>query len=146
VIYIYTFLISEGQTADIFTTVLTLTGKAGISGSFGLMFMYTPELFPINLRNVGLGMCSAFARIGGMLAPFASLLAGYAFWAPGTIFGMCCLAVAVLVTFLPETTGRELPQTIEEMAAWYKTPKVNCNMTSKEDGRSAAEMAEGNDN
>ncbi|XP_041376410.1 organic cation transporter protein-like [Gigantopelta aegis] len=137
---------AEGLTADIFTTILSLIGKAGISGSFGLLFMYTSELFPTNLRNVGLGMCSAFARIGGMLAPFASLLAGYAFWAPGTIFGMCCLAVTVLVTFLPETTGRELPQTIEEMTAWYKSPDVNCNMTSKEDGTSATEMAVENDN
>ena len=52
------------------------------------------------------------------------LQAGYAFWAPGTIFGASCLAVTVLVMLLPETTGRELPQTIEDMVAWYTTNDV----------------------
>ncbi|XP_041373747.1 solute carrier family 22 member 15-like [Gigantopelta aegis] len=132
---------AEGLTADIFTTIFSLIGKAGISSSFGLLFLYTPELFPTNLRNVGLGMGSAFARIGGMLAPFASLLAGYVPWAPGTIFGVSCLAVTFLVTFLPETTGRELPQTIEDMADWYKASDANdCVVTSNEQDTAATSI------
>ena len=36
-------------------------------------------------------------------------------WGPGALFGVMCLVAAFLVTYLPETKGRELPTTIEEM-------------------------------
>ena len=43
-------------------------------------------------------------------------------WAPGTIFGICCLILPVCMRMLAETSGRELPQTIEEMTLYITTP------------------------
>ena len=32
------------------STVLTLIGKMAITGSFSTIFLYTPELYPTNMR------------------------------------------------------------------------------------------------
>ncbi|XP_071108388.1 organic cation transporter protein-like [Haliotis cracherodii] len=95
-------------------------GMFGASGAWATSCFFTPEMFPTNLRNFGLGTSSAFARLGGMLAPFASLLAEHVEWAPGTIFGVCCLLVTVLVNVLPESMGKPLPQTLDDVEAWHK--------------------------
>ncbi|XP_064609453.1 organic cation transporter protein-like [Liolophura sinensis] len=101
-------------------TGLTVVGKFGISMSWGTLFQYTPELYPTNLRSVGLGIASSSSRIGGMLAPFATIVIDYYPWLPGTIYGTCCLGVGFLLFLLEETVDKELPQTIEEVNSWDK--------------------------
>ena len=39
-------------------------------------------------------------------------------WAPGTIFGICALISGLLTLFLPETLGRDLPTSVEEVSSW----------------------------
>ncbi|XP_067667759.1 solute carrier family 22 member 3-like [Haliotis asinina] len=110
--------------SPIAVTAFSCLGMFGASGAWGTSFFFTPEMFPTNLRNFGLGTSSACSRLGGMLAPFSSLLAEYVEWAPGTIFGVCCLLATVLVNILPETMGRELPQTVDDVEAWHKKTDV----------------------
>ncbi|XP_064609230.1 solute carrier family 22 member 16-like [Liolophura sinensis] len=61
-------------------TALSITGKFGASAAFGSLFTYTQELYPTNLRSLGLGISSASARIGGMIAPFSLLVMKYYPW------------------------------------------------------------------
>ncbi|XP_065918304.1 solute carrier family 22 member 15-like isoform X2 [Dysidea avara] len=56
---------------------LSLTGKLAVSTSLALLYVYTSELFPTEVRSKGLGVSSAAARVGGMLAPFVALLGNY---------------------------------------------------------------------
>ena len=51
-------------------TGLSLFGKAGATMGFSVVYVYTSELFPTDVRNVAIGACSTFARISGMMAPF----------------------------------------------------------------------------
>ncbi len=46
-------------------------------------------------------------------------------WLPGTIFGVGCLIIAGLVMLLPESQGRELPETVDEIQAWPKDPSAS---------------------
>lgn len=50
---------------------LSLLAKMMISGTFALIYPYTCEIFPTEMRSISLGCCSMAARIGGILAPFA---------------------------------------------------------------------------
>lgn len=40
-------------------------------------------------------------------------------WAPGAVFSVMCFVVIVIVLYLPETRGIDLPQTLEEVKTWY---------------------------
>ncbi|XP_021359364.1 organic cation transporter protein-like isoform X2 [Mizuhopecten yessoensis] len=112
--------LSDRAGANVALMIFYFLGKMAIAGSFSTIFLFTPELYPTNLRNVGIGFSSAAGRIGGMLAPFAGPLAERISWAPGAIFGIMCLTVAMLLPLLPEPTGHELPTTVEELERWYK--------------------------
>ncbi|XP_061190791.1 organic cation transporter protein-like [Saccostrea echinata] len=102
-----------------FASAMSFAGKFGISGSFMTIFLYTPEIYPTNLRALGMGLASAAARIGGMISPYAALFGSYIPWGPGVVFGSLSLVVTILFLWLPETTGKELPNTLEEVKNFY---------------------------
>ncbi|XP_045215873.2 organic cation transporter protein-like isoform X1 [Mercenaria mercenaria] len=108
----------DNEVAGIVATAFSLIGKSAITGSFSIVFLYTPEIYPTNYRNSGLGISSSISRIGGILAPFVSNLALIALWIPGAIFGGMCLLVVLLALRLPESATHELPTTIAECETW----------------------------
>ena len=93
---------------------LSLTGKLAITCSYGIIYIFSCELYPTEVRNVGLGGSSMCARIGGILCPYVNLLKD--FWAPLPlmIYGVCAIAAGLLSLLLPETMGRELPETLKD--------------------------------
>ncbi|KAK3792836.1 hypothetical protein RRG08_028226 [Elysia crispata] len=110
---------NENPEFAVLTLLASLVAMFGASACFNIIFTYTSEIFPTNFRSQALGISSCIARIGGMLAPFAGLLAEQAVWAPGLIICLCSCIVCLLTRFLPETSGRELPQTISDLEAWF---------------------------
>ncbi|XP_074650760.1 organic cation transporter protein-like [Tubulanus polymorphus] len=111
---------AAGDSLNWLSIIFTMIGKFGITCSFGTIFLYAGEIFPTNVRNTGMGMCSVAARIGGMLAPFSTLLARKIPWLPGVIFGVLSIIVGGLTLLLPETLGQPLPQTIDDMKQWNR--------------------------
>ena len=59
-----------------------------------------------------------FARMGGVLAPIINMLHDHSPTTPLVIFGTCPLLGAVLALALPETAGRPLPDTVEDVENW----------------------------
>ncbi|XP_019622568.1 PREDICTED: organic cation transporter protein-like [Branchiostoma belcheri] len=96
------------------TTTLAMIGKFCITASFGVTYVFSAEIFPTVVRQIGMGMSSMSARVGGIAAPFVNLLGRH--WAPMpyVIFGGTSIAAGLLTLLLPETAGRKLPATIEE--------------------------------
>lgn len=94
--------------------VLTLLGKCFITCAFGIIYVFSSEIFPTSVRSTVLGLCSTFARIGAMLAPFSRQLALYYGPLPLLVFGLLALVAATLNVVMPETLKTELPDTIEE--------------------------------
>ena len=78
-----------------------------IAGIFQCIFVYTPELFPTNIRATALGMCSSFARIGGMSTPiFAVVLLDANDSIALLCYAVFCILSGVLMFSLPfETLG-----------------------------------------
>ena len=78
-------------------------------GAWGVIYTYTPELYPTSIRALGSGWAAGFGRIGGMLAP---MLVGVflAHGAPmGWIFAMFA-SVFVLISAIVLGLGIESKQ------------------------------------
>ncbi|XP_071504212.1 organic cation transporter protein-like [Diadema antillarum] len=128
-------------------SVVAMVGKFGITASYGIIYLYTAELYPTEIRSVGVGTCSMFARVAGILAPL--ILALRKIWTPLplVLYGSVSVLAGLLCLMLPETRGQKLPETmsdgenfgksvvvhecannVEESA--YEIPDNHCNETS----------------
>ncbi|XP_075216993.1 organic cation transporter isoform X2 [Lycorma delicatula] len=96
------------------TVTLAMIGKLAISASYGTVYIYSAEQFPTVIRNVALGACSTFARVGGILAPYINILAEIYAPLPLIIFGLLSVSSVFFAFFLPETHNKKLPDTIED--------------------------------
>ncbi|XP_078663819.1 organic cation transporter protein-like [Branchiostoma floridae x Branchiostoma belcheri] len=96
------------------STGLTMVGKLGVSVTYGVFPVYSAEVFPTVVRNMGIGLASMIGRAGGILAPFVALLGEY--WAPLPLltFGILSFLDGVAILALPETLGVPLPNTLED--------------------------------
>ncbi|XP_017072487.1 organic cation transporter protein-like [Drosophila eugracilis] len=107
---------SAGVPAENYAGSLTLflIGKLAITCSFQILYFFTSEIFPTNVRNSLLSLCSMVGRIGSMLAPQTPLLAKYYIYAPQILFATFALISGFLTLAFPETADKVLPTTMEE--------------------------------
>ncbi|XP_068162962.1 putative transporter SVOPL [Antennarius striatus] len=93
-------------------TVLLFLLRSLVSMNFNVVYIYTAEVYPTVARSLGLGFCTSFSRIGGMIAPFIAqvLMSRSVVLALGP-FAIACLLCAAGSFLLPiETKGRPLLQ------------------------------------
>jgi len=112
---------SGGTSLKPLIVALAMIGKFGITGCFGSVYLWAPEMFPTTIRSLGIGIASVGSRFGNIAAPYMGLVAEKIPWLPPILFGIMCIVAAVLTLILPETLGRPLPQTIEEVENWSRT-------------------------
>ncbi|XP_059480581.1 solute carrier family 22 member 4-like isoform X2 [Neocloeon triangulifer] len=106
-----TFLPKNGK---IIRLILYLVGKFAITCAFDTALVFTAEIFPTNLRNSLLGLCSMMGRVGSVVAPQTPLMAQYYNISPLTLFGTVALIAGTLALFLPESKGLPLPASVKE--------------------------------
>lgn len=53
---------------------LAMIGKFGASAAFGIIYVFSAELFPTVIRNNGIGLSSLIGHIGGVIAPYIANL------------------------------------------------------------------------
>ncbi|CAL1297541.1 unnamed protein product [Larinioides sclopetarius] len=93
-------------------TAFAMACKFCATASFTVLYLYTTEVFPTEVRNAALGSCSMCSRVGSILAPFLRDLGKMV--PPSAINASLALTGALLALTLPETRGLELPDTLQE--------------------------------
>ncbi|XP_063971726.1 synaptic vesicle 2-related protein-like [Lytechinus pictus] len=106
---LFTFLIFMCTSRTVLTIFL-FAARAFISGCFQAAYVYTPEVYPTTTRAVGLGCCSAAARIGAIITPFvAQVLLPVSKNLTVGVYGTVCVFGGIACLFLPiETKGRAM--------------------------------------
>ncbi|XP_028307434.1 putative transporter SVOPL isoform X2 [Gouania willdenowi] len=91
-------------------TVLLFLLRSLVSMNFNVVYIYTAEVYPTVARSLGMGFCTSFSRIGGMIAPFiAQVLMSQSVILALSPFAVAAVACALANFFLPiETRGRAL--------------------------------------
>jgi len=91
-----------------------------MNGTYAGIYAYTPELYPTSFRTTGMGVASAFGRIGGLSAP---IVIGHTFSRIGfggvfVITTIALVAGALAVALLGiGTAGKSLEQITHELEA-----------------------------
>ncbi|KAK2890147.1 solute carrier family 22 member 16 [Channa argus] len=93
---------------------LSMIGKFAIAIAFGLIYLYTCELYPTIIRTLAVGSGSMMCRVGSIVAPFCVHLADVWVYLPQLIVGILAFIIGLLTLMLPETLGRPLTTTLEQ--------------------------------
>ncbi|XP_063368145.1 solute carrier family 22 member 1-like isoform X1 [Cydia amplana] len=102
------------------STALYLVGKWSVTLAYSSVYIYVSEVFPTNMRQTLISICSTAGKIGSLVAPMTPLLTLYHKSMPTVLFGGMCIVSGLLVLILPETRNTRLPDTIEEAEALSK--------------------------
>ena len=107
-------LLIENSNLALLQITLVMIGRLFAGLGFTLVYLYTLELYPTDMRNTAIGTCSSIARIAGVIAILMENLKE--FWPPMSmvIFGTVSIIAAVLAFKLPETRNDKLPESIDE--------------------------------
>ncbi|XP_074147080.1 organic cation/carnitine transporter 2-like isoform X1 [Sminthopsis crassicaudata] len=97
------------------STTLVMIGKFGVTCAFAMVYVYTAELYPTVVRNMGVGASSMASRLGSILSPYFVYLGAYDRFLPYILMGSLTVLTAILTLFLPESFGIPLPDTIDQM-------------------------------
>ncbi|DBA80728.1 TPA: hypothetical protein ACH3X1_007959 [Trebouxia sp. C0004] len=107
-------------------TAWLFLGRAAVMASYTTLYVYTPEVYPTQVRSFGLGVCNACSRFGALLSPFLTVDLvehGHPQLAEGTL-AVCCAIAAVLTWLLPiETKARSLLANVKDKAAETQGPE-----------------------
>ncbi|XP_072034705.1 solute carrier family 22 member 15-like [Amphiura filiformis] len=98
-----------------FQTYCAMTAKFGVAAAFSLQGLYSSELIPTVIRNIGTGFCFMASRVGGILAPVL-----IAYCSGVTVYFVYALMSAVYcltVLTLPETLNKPMPENIDDVEA-----------------------------
>jgi MFS family permease len=106
--FVLFFFIS--QTKLWLVNATTFLARMFISSQFGLMYLYTMEVYPTVIRAIAVGCASSMSRIGAMITPYlAQVLIKKTFYGTITIYVIATAVAALCAFLLPiETRGRGL--------------------------------------
>ncbi|KAH8400447.1 hypothetical protein KR222_000008 [Zaprionus bogoriensis] len=113
------------------TLILYLISKALLSASFLIIYPFAGELYPTQVRGIGIGASSYIGGLGLIVIPFVTYLGKENLKLPLVIMGFVSMLGGMTGLRLPETLHHRLPQTIEEGEEfgkdWKLTDCLHCN-------------------
>jgi len=102
------------KSGSILMLISFLLGTSCSSATSIVLWLYTAELYPTNLRSQSLGVCSTVSRLFGMSSSYIGELARVWTPLPMLLLGAPSILAAFAALQLPDTKGKSLPETMEE--------------------------------
>nr|XP_035975140.1 solute carrier family 22 member 20-like isoform X3 [Halichoerus grypus] len=102
------------QDMNTFQMILCLLGKGSLAGCFSCLYLYTMELFPTEVRQIGMSAGIFSTRLGSLLSPLVYILGNHSPLLQPVIFGLVPILAAAAGSFLMETNNQPLLNTIQE--------------------------------
>ncbi|XP_037373487.1 solute carrier family 22 member 20 isoform X1 [Talpa occidentalis] len=96
-------------------TAQAALGKGCLASSFICVYLFTGELYPTEIRQMGMGFVSVSARLGGLAAPLVTTLGEFSAVLPPVGFGATAILAGLAICLLAETRNMPLLETIEAM-------------------------------
>ncbi|TMW39736.1 hypothetical protein DOY81_015185, partial [Sarcophaga bullata] len=96
-----------------------------LSASFLIIYPFAGELYPTQVRGIGIGVSSYVGGLGLIVIPFVTYLGKENLKLPLVIMGFVSMLGGITGLRLPETLHQRLPQTIEEGEEFGKEWTVN---------------------
>ncbi|KAM0848172.1 hypothetical protein ACQ4PT_054552 [Festuca glaucescens] len=96
---------------ELWTTALLFGARACAMGSFTVLCLYAPEVYPTSVRSTGVGIANAIGRIGGIVCPLVAvgmLRSCHQMEAIVVFEVVLCLAAIACMLFPVETKGRDM--------------------------------------
>jgi len=94
---------------------LGLFGKFFLTMGYDVIYTWTIELYPTQIRTEAMGYVQITSRIGGMLAPWISTWLRKFHWRiPFAVMGILAVVAALLLEWLPETRLLKTAEVLEE--------------------------------
>ncbi|XP_071956473.1 organic cation transporter protein-like [Antedon mediterranea] len=109
----------------VYRVTVAMSGKFALTAAFGVVYVYSAELFPTPVRSAGMGLASMSGRLGSVISPLALVISDIWEPLPLVLFSSLSVTAGLLGLLLPETIGTNLPETIEEGEAFGKKPRQN---------------------
>uniref|UniRef100_F6PRJ7 Solute carrier family 22 member 1 n=1 Tax=Monodelphis domestica TaxID=13616 RepID=F6PRJ7_MONDO len=95
---------------------VTCVGRMGITIAAQMICLVNAELYPTFIRNLGVMICSSMCDVAGIITPFIVFrLTELWHELPLILFGVVGMLAGGMVLLLPETKGKTLPETLEDV-------------------------------
>ena len=105
-------------------SILCMIAKFNCTMSFYFFYLQAIELFPTCVRNTGIGFVGFVAAIFGLAGPHITALgAKYDKRIPLGVMGLINIIAAIAASFLPETMGCDLPETLKSASDFGRDQK-----------------------
>ncbi|XP_011499845.1 PREDICTED: solute carrier family 22 member 3-like [Ceratosolen solmsi marchali] len=137
-IFTITELLLESEIAKL---VMSMFSRFVLNMAANVGLQYAAELLPTPVRAQGVGMIHVFGILGHCMAPYIVDTAQWWTNLPMLIISVVSFICTSLVLFLPETRGRDLPQTLQQGEDYgkdqkfWKLPCLNKLEDNYQDGR-----------
>ncbi|XP_006861000.1 PREDICTED: solute carrier family 22 member 20 [Chrysochloris asiatica] len=125
---------------QILRTAQAALGKGCLASSFICVYLFTGELYPTEIRQMGMGFASVNARLGGLAAPLVTTLGEFSTILPPVGFGATSILAGLAICLLTETRNMPLVETIEAMERRAKGGPALKDMEEKSEEISLQQM------